>query len=99
MYVTLTELKKQLNIDTAFTDDDTYLESLEAAGEEVVSKYINRELSDIVDSNNKLPASVKHAILLWVSTAYEIRESVSNSSMVPVHHSFDLLCDLWRKYD
>lgn len=98
MYVTLTELKKQMNIDASFTEDDTYITALEGAAEEVVAKYINRDLGDML-SNNELPASIKHAIMLWVSTAYSIRESVSNVSMIPVPHAFELLCDLWRKYD
>ena len=99
MYLTLTELKKHLNIDSAFTDDDTYLTSLEAAGEEVVANYINRNLEDTLDENSYLPAGLKHAILLWVGSMYAQRESVSSVNYTAVPLSFDLICDLWRKYD
>lgn len=99
MYLTLTELKKHLNIDLTFTDDDTYLTSLEAAGEEVVANYINRNLEDTLDENGNLPAGLKHAILLWVGSMYVQRESISSVNYTTVPQSFDLICDLWRKYD
>ena len=99
MYLTLTELKKHLNIDLTFTDDDTYLTSLEAAGEEVVANYINRNLEDTLDENGNLPAGLKHAILLWVGSMYAQRESIAAVNYTAVPQSFDLICDLWRKYD
>ena len=99
MYLTLTELKKHLNIDSTFTDDDTYLTSLEEAGEEVVANYINRNLEDTLDENGNLPAGLKHAILLWVGNMYAQRESISSVNYTAVPQSFDLICDLWRKYD
>ena len=99
MYLTLTELKKHLNIDLTFTDDDTYLTSLEAAAEEVVANYINRNLEDTLDENGNLPAGLKHAILLWVGSMYAQRESISSVNYTTVPQSFELICDLWRKYD
>lgn len=99
MYISLAELKKHLNIDSSFTDDDTYLQSLEKAGEEVVSLYINRDLVDLEDENHNIPKSLMHAILLWVGSMYNTRESISTSSYTQVPGSFELLCDLYRKYD
>ena len=99
MYLTLNELKKHLNIDSYFTDDDSYIASLGAAAEDTVSKYINRNLDDLLDENDNLPAGIKHAILLWVGSMYAVRESVSSSNLQKVPNSFELLCDLYRKYD
>lgn len=98
-YIGLERLKKHLNIDSYFTDDDAYISSLEEAAEEVISKYINRSLSDLEDANHKIPVSVEHAILLWVGTEYSLRESVSSSNFSVIPHSFDLLADLYRKYN
>ena len=98
-YISLTRLKKHLNIDTDFTDDDDYITSLEIVGEDVVSKYINRDLSDLEDENHNIPAAIEHAILLFVGTQYAIRESVSSSNINTVPNSFELLADLYRKYN
>lgn len=97
-YLTLTEIKKHCNIDTAFTDDDTYLTALATASEDVVAKYIDYPLSQLVDENNALPEALKFAMLLWIGTIYAVRESTSAVNMTTVPHSLELLCDLYRDY-
>lgn len=98
-YLTLEEIKKHLNVEADFTDDDDYITSLGTASEEVVAKYINRDLADLEDENHKIPQSLVHACLLWIGTQYSIRESVTSGSMSDVPHSFTLLTDLYRKYN
>ena len=96
-YVDLTYLKKQLNIEADFTDDDEYIMLLEGAAENVVALYCDYPLSNYEDDNGNLPQALVHAIALWVSTNYAIRESVSQGlSVTP--HSFELLMDLYRDY-
>ena len=97
-YVSLSYLKKQLNIDSAFTDDDEYIQLLEEAAEEVVARYCDYPLSQYEDENGNLPKSLNHAIALWVATNYSIRESVSATSMNNVPGTFELLMDLFRDY-
>lgn len=96
-YVDLEYLKKQLNIEPDFTDDDNYITLLESAAEEVVSKYIDYPLSQYEDSEGNLPQALVHAIALWVATNYAIRESVSQGLGI-TPHSFELLMDLYRNY-
>lgn len=98
-YLDLTTIKTHLNIDASFTDDDEYITSLGNAAEDVVAQYINRDLCDLEDANKKIPQSLIQAMLLWIGTQYCVRESVTSSVMTPVSHSFDLLCDLYRKYN
>ncbi len=96
-YVDLTYLKKQLNIESDFTDDDEYIMLLEDAAENVVALYCDYPLDKYEDENGNLPQALVHAIALWVSTNYAIRESVSQGlSVTP--HSFELLMDLYRNY-
>lgn len=97
-YLTLTEIHKHLNIDTAFTDDDTYLTALATASEDVVSKYIDYPLENLEDTNHKLPEALKCAMLLWIGSIYAVRESISSVNMSTVPHSLELLCDLYRDY-
>ena len=97
-YLSLSEVKKHLNIDSAFTDDDTYLTSLILASEDVVAKYIDYPLTQLEDANHKLPQALMFAMLLWIGTIYAVRESVSAVNMSTVPHSLELLCDLYRDY-
>jgi len=97
-YLTLAEIKKHLNIDTTFTDDDTYLSALGDAAEEVVSRYIDQPLSLLEDDQHHIPKPLVFAMLLWCGTAYAVRESVSTVTMSSVPNNFEMLCDLYRNY-
>ena len=97
-YLSLSEIKKHLNIDADFHDDDLYLESLEEAAEEVISKMIDFPLVSLENEENDIPRSLKFAILLWIGSLYAVRESISSVSLTPVPHSLELLVDLYRDY-
>lgn len=97
-YLTLEEIKKHLNLDSEFIDDDAYLTALASASEDVVSKYIDYPLTQLEDSEGSLPEALKFAMLLWIGTIYSVRESVTAVSMSTVPHSLELLCDLYRDY-
>ena len=97
-YLQLDEIKKHCNIDSTFTDDDEYLESIADAAEEVVSKYIDFPLESLEDGNGDIPKALKFAMLLWIGTIYMQRESISSGGMATVPHSLELLCDLYRDY-
>jgi len=97
-YVDLEYLKKQLNIESSFTDDDAYIISLEGAAEEVVEKYLDYPLKKYEDNDGKLPKALVHAISLWVSTNYAIRESISNVNLTETPHSLELIISLFKDY-
>lgn len=97
-YLTLAEIKKHLNIESAFTDDDTYLTALGDAAEDVVCRYIDQPLTLLEDENHKIPQALVFAALLWIGTVYSTRESISSVNMTIVPHSFEMLCDLYRNY-
>lgn len=97
-YLKIEEIKKHLNIDEDFIDDDLYLEALGEAAEEVVCKYIDQPLQQLENEEHEIPKPLIFAMLLWIGTAYAVRESVSSSNMTAVPHSFEMLCDLYRNY-
>lgn len=78
MYITVEDLKKHLNVD--HYEDDVYIEELAEVAEDAVAEYLNRPLTDFVDSAGVLKASVRHAIRLLVGTWYASRESVAFAS-------------------
>ena len=98
MYVTVAELKKHLNIDASFTDDDNYIAHLILACENVVQKHIDRELSELVD-NGVLPASLTHAIMLLAGNYYANRESVAFANAQQLPHAYEYLIALYKNYN
>lgn len=98
MYVTVAEIKKHLNIDASFTDDDNYIEHLIIACENVVQTHLDRELSELV-VDGELVASLKHAIMLLTGTYYANRESVAFASSQPLPHAYEYLIALYKNYN
>lgn len=97
-YVDLETVKKHLNIEPQFEEDDLYLIALIDVAQAAVEKYLDIPLADMC-KNDILPSPIKHAILLLVGTFYAQRESISSASMQPVPNAFELLCDLYRNYN
>lgn len=98
MYINLNTIKKHLNIDSFFTDDDEYLMMLEAVAESTVEKHIDSNLSDLCDSSGALPAPLIHAMLLLIGSMYMQRESVTYSTISEVPQSYNYLLDLYKDY-
>jgi len=98
MFVQLYQIKKHLNIDDYFTDDDEYLVSLEQIAEQVVSKHIDRDLSELAEESGELPSPLLHAILILIANWYMQRESISYSNMTEVPTSYNYILDLFKDY-
>lgn len=99
MYFTLDTIKKHLNIDEYFTDDDEYLLYLANVAETVVERHIDNNLSVLCDEEGNLPSPLCHAMLLFIGNMYQSRESVAfNSSSVEVPLSFSYLLSLYKNY-
>lgn len=98
MYITKLEAKKHLNIDDFFEDDDNYILELIKVSEDIVSKRIDKKLSDCVGNNGELEPSIKHAVLLMVGTLYNNREATTPLNIKEVPYSFEYLADLNKHY-
>lgn len=98
MYIQLYQVKKHLNIDEDFRDDDEYIMSLVEVAEKVVEKHIDTKLSKLVDGDGYLPSPLIQAMLLLVGNFYANRESVAFASSSEVPLSYNYLIDLYRNY-
>ena len=100
MYITVEDLKKHLNIDEDFTEDDGYLAYLITVAEDAISIHIDRNLSEVADENGgKLPAVLIHAMKLFIGDMYQSRESTSfNGSPSEIPFSYTYLTSLYRRY-
>lgn len=99
MYLTLDIIKKHLNIDDYFTEDDAYLIGLADVAEKVIEKHIDSNLSEIVEGEGELPSPLLHAMLLFIGNMYNSRESVSlNKYAVELPLSYSYLLSLYKNY-
>ena len=100
MYLTLEQIKKHLNIDDYFKDDDEYLLSLSDVAECTIEKHVDSKLSKIAESNGgKLPSPLLHAMLLYIGNLYNSRESISFANVSEIPFSYDYLLSLYKNYN
>lgn len=99
MLVPLDILKKHLNIESTFTDDDDYIKGLEGVAEEVLSQDLCKTLDEIDTDSNGLPRPLLQAICLLVGQYYANREPVAFASSSEVPLTYRHLVSLYRKYD
>ena len=99
MLLDLDIVKKHLNIDPDFCDDDDYIVTLAEVAEQAVEKHIDSRLSDIAKEEDGLPSPLFHAMLLMIGNMYANRESVSYSPTYSVPNSLSYILSLFRSYD
>ena len=99
MYLQLYQIKKHLNIDEDFHSDDEYLVELAQAAQNVVEVHLDRPLDSLENEEGYIPSSLTQAMLLLIGTWYASRESVSFASNSDLHHSYDYIIALYKKYN
>jgi len=99
MLIDLDKIKKHLNIDEDFTEDDEYIESLALVAEELVEKHIDKSFEEIAAESGELPKPLLHAILLMIGNFYDNRESVAYSSAIEVPTSLTYILNMYRDYE
>ena len=73
-YLTLDQLKHQLNMEQDFYEDDDYLTLLGSASEQVVDDHLDHTLQDIVIRNGgHLPENLRLAMLMYFAYSYSQR--------------------------
>lgn len=100
MYVTLAQIKKHLNIDTSFHEDDEYLVDLEQVAEKAVERHIDDNLERIFIANGgvQLPSPLVHSILILLGNLYSNRESIAYTSLTEIPYNLTYLLDLYKNY-
>ena len=99
MYATVELLKKHLNIDTEFTDDDQYLALLSQVAEKTVQRHVCCVLSEMEDEEGHIPTPLLQAILLYAGVLYNSRESVAfGGNPVDIPHTYEYLVNLYKNY-
>lgn len=99
MYIELDKIKKHLNIDADYTDDDEYLVFLYDVAEDVIQKHIDTTFENIIQKKGTIPTALLHAILLFIGNMYENRESISYASAQEIPTSLSYILNMYRDYD
>ncbi len=97
MYVTVSDVKKHLQIDPDFKDDDSYIIYLIQVAEDAVAQHLDAPLADLLQ-NGILPKAVTHTILLMIGNLYANREPVSFTSASKVPYNLEYLLGLYKRY-
>lgn len=98
MLLDLEKIKKHLNIDADFTEDDEYIEFLENVAEDLVQKHIDKKFEDIIAEEGAIPDALLHAILLFIGNMYDNRESVAFANPSEVPQSLTYILNMYRDY-
>lgn len=111
--VTLAEAKKHLNIESYFTEDDTYITSLIDVAFYSIRNRCNNwwwedtsgvtvgntDFADFTISGSTIPIAIKQAILLMVGNLYSNREPVSFGAPAPIPYTLDWLIAPYINYE
>jgi hypothetical protein len=99
MFLEIDRIKKHLNIDEYYKDDDSYLVYLYEVAEKVVEKHTDVKLENIAkDNGGELPPPILHAMLLFIGDMYKSRESISFGSVQSIPFSYDYILSLYKNY-
>ena len=93
IYLSLEEIKKQLNIDPEYTGDDEFLES----AEDLVTQLINCPLQEIVAQYGGMPASIRHALRMLCDWMYS-QQRGSSSEAIDIPNAIYMILKLFRDY-
>jgi len=92
-YLSIEEAKDHLNLDSNFTEDDRYVESLINVAESSIEWNLGISLANLIlsGSYSDLPVDVLHAEKILVSQWYESREPISALKMNKVPYMLDYI--------
>ena len=99
MYLQLYQIKKQLNIDDEFHDDDEYLVDLAMVAQNAVQRHIDRPFEELENEEGMLPMPLIHAMLLMIGSFYAKRESIAFAATTEVPLAYEYLLSLYKNYE
>lgn len=92
IYLKLYQIKRHLNVDERFQEDDEYLLELAEVAQAAVEKHLDTSLQEIAkDNGGTLPSPIVHAMKLLVAEYYSQREAIAYTSTQVVPLAYDYL--------
>lgn len=99
-FLTIDLIKKHLNLDANFNNDNALLEMYGEAAEDMVENLVDDSLENIIaeQDSGSLPKPLLAAMLLLVGNLYLIRESVSQVNFQEVPNGLKMMIDLYKNW-
>lgn len=91
----LERIKKHLNIDETFVDDDVYLLELYNVCKTIVEKHTCTSFND----DEEIPHPLQQAILMLIGNYYANRESIAFASSAEIPLTYTYILDLYKNYN
>lgn len=99
-YVDLQLVKRHLNVEEEFTEDDEYIKLLIDVAENKVAKELCVSVKELatIDGGESIPVPLQQAILLTVGGYYANREEMTTVQSRPLEQGSKHLISLYRNY-
>lgn len=97
MYLELEQVKKHLEVDSSYKDDDEYILSLMEVAEDSIAQHLDIALDELAEGG-QLPSSIIHAMLLMIGNLYANREPVYYGQVVKIPYTYEYLVGLYKHY-
>lgn len=91
-------LKKHLNIEDDFTEDDLYLMQLMEVAEHVVANHLDVTEDKLFNEEGDYKPEIRQAMLLFIGTLYANRESVTYGVTNKIAHGYDYILQPLKQY-
>lgn len=98
LYVSVDELKFQVNLAREYRDEDEHLLELLEVAEMSIEKHIQQPLTVFVDESGKLNPMLRHAIRILVAHFYVNREPVAYGQPHIIPYTIEYLLQPFKKY-
>ena len=91
-------VKKHLQIDESFKDDDSYLELLIEVAKQSVLQHLDIDWCSDGLEQVEFPLPIIHAMLLLIGNLYANREPVAFNTVSKVPFTYEYLLGLYKQY-
>lgn len=99
IYLKLYQIKRHLNVDERFQEDDEYLLELAEVAQAAVERHLDTSLQEIAkDNGGVLPPPIVHAMKLLVAEYYSQREAIAYTATQVVPLAYDYLLEPYIDY-
>ena len=98
LYVSLSELKSQLNIAEDYSGEDEYLTGLLEASQVAAEYHIQQPLDNFIDTENKLNRMLRHGIRVLAAHFYANRDPVAYVQPKTIPYTLEYLFQPFKKY-
>ena len=97
-FLTIDEIKKQLNVDLEYHDDDEFLELVGESAEDMIAQLIDCPIEQVEAKFGEVPASIRHAARMLCDYMYSQQRGSSGES-IDIPEAIFTILKLYRNFN